>query len=667
VAIIFALSLIPMTLVIGAAVDFRRQVTTKSFVQEAADAAVLSAAKAYFKNASAPAATRSEAANAAAGATITASLAARASLVESLDWSQSVDTDTGEIAINVSGASPTAFGTFFGISSLPFSVEAHAAAGGKPVEIALILDNTSSMFTNSRFSLMRSAAKAYVNEVYDLGGDRVKIGVVPWTTVVNINSEAVAAADASAVAATTPPIYGTRRTPVTPAIDRLSVLAEPRKPAVALTQVKMTAYAAPVEWRGCVRSANNEVKVSASGTVTTAISDAAPPTRFPVALLEPSYAPGNISYCTGISYVPPAPPPPPGPPPPPAPPPSPPPPPAPPPPPPPPPPAPLGLLDSHQSAKAVQTAAGSSKAVNPAWMHQTMTFTSVGNVCNGWVDSGMVYCSTSSNWHANGTRNAYFEKSRPCTNSVPYPGAPTQAGTLYACVSDPNEIKYLANGGKICGWEVNAFPGYPGSTAPNWTSAQPISGPNLNCPVSILPISSNRKQVLDKLDEMYPVPGGTQADVGLLWGLRILSPGDYWKGFWGLSDAQKPVAYKSPNAYKIAIILSDGKNEAPTQYEGYYGCTDNGRGYLAGNCWKSPNVPTLNNTAANNMTLSACKTMRDTYGIDLYFILVDVDDTAAKKLASDCAPDPGHAISTTSTGLSDVFKGLVSRNLRLSH
>ena len=302
-------------------------------------------------------------------------------------------------------------------------------------------------------------------------------------------------------------------------------------------------------------------------------------------------------------------------------------------------------------------------------MDPSLRFTPVATYCTGWQDSGMVSCSTSSNWHSNGTKNAYFEKSRACTNYVPITGMPTQTGTLSACVSDPNEIKYLAAGGKICSWEANAFPNFAssGSTVPNWTSQLPISGPNLNCPVSILPISSNRKQVLDKLDEMYPVPGGTQADVGLLWGLRILSPSDYWKSFWGLNDEQRPVAYNSPDAYKIAIILSDGKNQAPSQYEGYYGCSNNGRGYLAGNCWKSPNVPTLNDTVTDSMTLSACKTMRETYGIDIYFILVDVDDAAAKNLASACAPEPGHAISTTSTGLSDVFKGLVSRNLRLSH
>jgi hypothetical protein len=70
--------------------------------------------------------------------------------------------------------------------------------------------------------------------------------------------------------------------------------------------------------------------------------------------------------------------------------------------------------------------------------------------------------------------------------------------------------------------------------------------------------------------------------------------------------------------------------------------------------------------AADNMTLSACNVMRERYGIDVYFILVDVTDPAAMALASACAPAPGHAISTSSSGLSDVFNALVARNLHLT-
>ncbi len=651
VAIIVAASLIPISLALGAAVDYRRLVSTKAFVQEATDTAVLASAKVYFATSLGDSSVRMASANRAAQASLDLSLRDRADQIHNLDWSQTVDANAGKLVLTVTGASPNIFGGLFNIAELPFKASAEATSAGKPVEIALILDNTSSMFTGGRFTLMRQAAKDYVNQVYALGGDRVKIGVVPWTTVVNINSEAILATDPAAVPSSAPPIAGSGRDPEPPALDRLSVLADPRNASVALTSARLLDLARPTRWRGCVRSADNEVRVSASGTVTQAISDAPPPSRFPAALLESSASPSNLSYCTAYIDVPPGPPRPPGPP----------------SPPPPPPPVPLGSLDRYRPVFAANPPLG--QISNPdsghAWL--SARYRSAALQCSNTVYSGLVSCTQSPALHANGTLNAYFNRPRDCSSARDASNRPIQSSTLPACLSDPNERDYLNAGGAICSWEIDAFPNYLSTrqTTHAWTRAMPISGPNLNCPVSILPLSGNRKQVLDKLDEMYPVPGGTQADVGLLWGLRILSPNTYWKRFWSLSDQQAPSAFNSNQTHKIAIILTDGKNEAPTQYEGYYGCTNTGRS-AAGNCWRSPNLGVLNNMAADNMTLSACNVMRERYGIDVYFILVDVTDPAAMALASACAPAPGHAISTSSSGLSDVFNALVARNLHLT-
>jgi hypothetical protein len=149
--------------------------------------------------------------------------------------------------------------------------------------------------------------------------------------------------------------------------------------------------------------------------------------------------------------------------------------------------------------------------------------------------------------------------------------------------------------------------------------------------------------------------------------MRALSPASYWTSFWGISGTAAPSPWKDSKTNKIAIVLTDGFNVFPTQYEGYYGCTDTGRGGKAGNCWKSPNLGLYNDTVTNTLTKSACAQLRATYGVDLYFILVDVTDAAAQNLAQTCAPDPGHAISTSTSQLGDVFKGLVSRSIRLTH
>jgi len=179
--------------------------------------------------------------------------------------------------LTVTGASPNIFGGLFNIPELPFRASSEATSAGKPVEIALLLDNTSLMFMGTRFTVMRQAAKDYVNQVYALGGDRVKIGVVPWTTVVNINSEAILATDPAAVVSSTPPISGSGRDVEPPALDRLSVLADPRNATIPLTSARLLDLARPTRWRGCIRSADNEIRVSARGSVTQTISDAPPP------------------------------------------------------------------------------------------------------------------------------------------------------------------------------------------------------------------------------------------------------------------------------------------------------------------------------------------------------------------------------------------------------
>lgn len=662
VAIIVALALPFLALIVGGGLDMQRAMNGKATVQAASDAATLAAARAYFGNISLTPAQREQRAKDAA----TTMLAAHVKSDDNLqidNWSMSVDTEASEITVNIAGGTTNIFAGLLGFPRTPFNVTTSAAVGGREMEIALILDNTSSMFESNRFTVMREAAKQYVNDVYNLGGDRVRVSVVPWTTLVNINSEAPAAADASAAAVGAVPNAGSRRMPLNAASSRLGVLGQPRNATIAVTQSDLAALAAPVGWRGCVRSSNGEVTVDSSGKVTKPITDAAPSTRFPAAILESSLSQRpQRTYCTAWhteTYTPAtgggggggggggsAP-------------------------------GMQGSIDGLYGGQVMRAAWTDGSAEQ--WFEQQGLWTPAATrtVCDvADKTSPLRTCLNdgSTSWHANGTRNAYYATTEACTNTSYWTAtAPIEDKTRSPnrpCIADPNEIAYVAGGGRICKWEQNAFTGFNNtswSANAAWTAQVPISGPNINCPVSILPLSSNRKQVLDKLNEMYPVPGGTMADVGILWGLRTLAPGGYWPKFWGLSGAQEPKPWKDAKTSKMAIVLTDGKNLAPTQYEGYYGCTDTGRGGAAGNCWKSPNVAKLNDAAVNNLTLSACKQLRETYGVDLYFILVDVDDASAKQIAQDCAPDPDHAISTSSGQLSEVFKGLVATSLRISH
>ena len=134
VAIIVAASLIPISLALGAAIDYRRLVSTKSFVQEAADTAVLAAAKVYFANSLSDSTARMAAANRAAQASLDLSLNDRAEQIQNLNWSQQVDGTAGRLILTVTGASPNIFGGLFNVPELRFRASAEASSGGKPVE-----------------------------------------------------------------------------------------------------------------------------------------------------------------------------------------------------------------------------------------------------------------------------------------------------------------------------------------------------------------------------------------------------------------------------------------------------------------------------------------------------------------------------------------------------
>lgn len=717
VGLIFALSLVPIMALVGGGLDLRRAATSRSYVQDASDAAVLAAAKNYFNNYSLAAGPRLAAAQAAADATMTAELAQRKKIVLNMTDVLALNATTGALQLTVNAQSPTVFGAMLGITTIPYKVEAFSAAGGKPVEIALMLDNTASMFqigtggTTARFTTMRQAAESYVNQVFDLGGNNVKVAVVPWATLVNINAEQVAAVDPSPYSVPTVAPMGSGRTPLASAVDHTGVLADPTNPATALTAAKLASYAAPTTWRGCVRSATGEVTVDANGNVTKPITDAAPAGKWPAALLASSMSlsytaakaattktttttvcdqtgPGTTTTTTTVcdQYTTVTTPDPPG---------------------------PQGALHRHQfGAPGLALAADRRMktgrsiddiALTPQqqeWkrlLHRAATTTTCTKSHTVTTTKNTTVCIAS---HTVTTTTPVAAKPESCAKNEAYsePGPVPGAAAFNAylgsispctttsspppiCQSDPNEISYINAGKVMCAWRPDAFSG----NARNYTAeSQAISGPNMNCPVPILPLSSNRAQVLNKLNEMYPVPTGTLTDVGILWGLRALSPNSYWTSFWGLNASQAPAAFNDGKTYKIAILLSDGVNEAPFWMEGYYGCTGakgatstpsagtSGR-YNAGDCWRSPNITamprtqTADNTAANNMMLSACSQMRTVYGVDLYYILVDVTDPNALALAQQCAPGAGHAISTSSGNLQSVFNSLVSRTLRLTH
>ena len=618
-AVIYALCLLPLTMFVGVAVDGARMVAAKKHMQSSVDAAVLNGAREFVNNAAEDDDDRKEFARAAIENMYHQDVATANSVLGKAKITSTIS-ELGEVSAVAVADLPMVFGGFFGHPFQQLSVTSAAQAGdSRKIEVILALDNTSSMFEEGRFTKMRMASKGFVNTMFDQtpAAGLMSMGVVPWASVVNINSETPGAWKPAPAMAGTPPVYGSARSPNAPFENRRKYLYEPEAEK-AYTSAAMSRDFAPVEWRGCVRSAPNERVVSGGGVVTKRLSDdAVSGMRWHTSWLEPELQTYSIPSPPSPPSPPkaPKPPSPPSPPPPPS-------------PPKPPVPGPQGSI--FDLAPPVQNAS----LVIPG--HRLLKCT-----------------QNSKQAGYDGLRNVYMNETQLCATGYKKP----LSVISQACVSDPTEFGYFADGGKACAWQQDIFP---------WSSYKPVSGPNMNCPTAMLGLSGDRGQILEKLDHMYPVQGGTQADIGLMWGLRALSPRSTWSSFFGTTGDQEPKPFKDASVRKIMILLTDGKNEAPYHFEGYYGCNESGDRGAAGKCWKAKGVKSLDGDSLDGLTLDSCKAIREDYGIELYTIAVDISDGSAIKLLGDCADDPDRPFNITSAQLDKTFSAIAARELRLT-
>lgn len=79
------------------------------------------------------------------------------------------------------------------------------------------------------------------------------------------------------------------------------------------------------------------------------------------------------------------------------------------------------------------------------------------------------------------------------------------------------------------------------------------------CPPGITPLTSSKQKLISAIDKLTP-DGGTNVNVGAVWGWRLLSP--QWRGLWGGDMGLKlPLDYDADGMSKAAVIMTDGKNE----------------------------------------------------------------------------------------------------------
>lgn len=178
VAVIFAISLMPVFGVAGAAVDYTRASLEQARIQSALDAASLAVAR---DSRQLPMTAMQEAAiRAFAG-----------------NYQPRADTAMGPIAVvkdgntirlTVEAAVQTSVAAAIGFDRIPLRVVSQTSWNEPRIEIALVLDNTGSMGWSGKMAALKTAALALVAdlEATRVSTDQVKLAVVPFDTQVRI-------------------------------------------------------------------------------------------------------------------------------------------------------------------------------------------------------------------------------------------------------------------------------------------------------------------------------------------------------------------------------------------------------------------------------------------------------------------------------------------------
>lgn len=180
VAIIFGLSILPLILSVGVAMDYGRRGTTESKLQGAADTAALALAHEADT-------LQNDALSAMAKKIVQANFG-MVQGAELLDV-QAVKGD-GKVTVTAKAAMPTSFAGVMNIDKLPVSVSASSVWGGNPIELALVLDNTGSMDDDDKLETMQTAVHNMLNTLENptaIAQGAIKIGIVPFTTQVKVS------------------------------------------------------------------------------------------------------------------------------------------------------------------------------------------------------------------------------------------------------------------------------------------------------------------------------------------------------------------------------------------------------------------------------------------------------------------------------------------------
>jgi len=189
----------------------------------------------------------------------------------------------------------------------------------------------------------------------------------------------------------------------------------------------------------------------------------------------------------------------------------------------------------------------------------------------------------------------------------------------------------------------------PSDRSNNWPPVRSFKGPNEDCPVELLPLTSRKASVESKIDSMFS-DGITHINIGLVWGWRVLSP---------KAPFTEGVDYDDEDFNKAIVLMTDGENFFGRSSYGAYGYRSEG------------NLGTTSFSGAiaelNRRTSQVCANIK-AKGIIIYTITFQVNSNTVQDLMENCATDPSKYFnSPNSSTLESTFRAIGKElsNLRI--
>jgi Flp pilus assembly protein TadG len=184
VAMSFALSILPLSLMGGAAIDYGRMMRVEAYMQQVGDAAALATASSNSK-------VQSELERIARNY-VQANHDGK--VVGSLRVTSVEITENDEVIVNTETELPATFMAIAGFDQLTISTSSTAVRGYPgSVELAMVLDNTWSMSDVDskgvkKIDALKSAARLLVDELTKIKEADVRMGLVPYADYVNVGT-----------------------------------------------------------------------------------------------------------------------------------------------------------------------------------------------------------------------------------------------------------------------------------------------------------------------------------------------------------------------------------------------------------------------------------------------------------------------------------------------